>query len=66
MLEDGQYDGPKHVACIDETIQICCGWLYAFVSFNLLCSSHVCADACLHVNTICFAKNHEVRVLMPI
>ena len=22
MVEDGQYDGPKHVACIYETIKI--------------------------------------------
>ena len=33
MPKDGQYDGPKHATCIDETNNIFCGWRYAFVSF---------------------------------
>jgi hypothetical protein len=63
--EDGEYDRPQRVACIDETnknllLLAVCGFQYLTASFLTR------VYACLHINIICFEKNHKVRIFMSV
>jgi hypothetical protein len=51
MSEYGQNDGPKHVACNDETNKILL-WLAEWVCQFLISSFLTHVDAFLHINTV--------------
>jgi len=58
MPEDGQYDGPKHVACIDETNKNLL-WSAVCVCQFLTSSFLTRVDDVLHIDIICIEKNPQ-------